>query len=90
MKYLTKIVALLLMAKSSTASRVNKKNTRATPDNPIDAIDEEMDIDVINKIQLEDQAFWQRYLSMSTFHEGDSSYGVVSEQCLFLFGLFDN
>ena len=72
--YLTKIVAVIMIAMSSTASRVNKKNTRATLDKPIVRIDEEMHIDIVNKIQLEDQAFWERSLSMSAFTEGDSSY----------------
>ena len=31
-------------------------------------------VDAINKIQLEDQAFWGRGLSMSIFQEGTSAY----------------
>ena len=79
MKYFTKIVALFMIA--------NHKNTGATLDNPIVPINEEMNIDVVNKIQLEDQAFWKRSLSMSNYEEGDSSY-IVSKQNFLLFGMF--
>ena len=79
MKYFTKIVALFLIVSSSTASRVNQKKTRAILENLSVPINEDMNIDVVNKIQLEDQVFWERSLSMSTFNEGDSSY-LVSEK----------
>ena len=84
MNYLTKIIAVIMIATPSTASGVNQKNTRATLDNPIIPIDEEINIDAINKIQLEDQAFWKRSLSMSILNEGNSSY--VSEKSSLLFG----
>eukprot|EP00590_Aulacoseira_subarctica_P012179 CAMPEP_0172414744 /NCGR_PEP_ID=MMETSP1064-20121228/1377_1 /TAXON_ID=202472 /ORGANISM="Aulacoseira subarctica , Strain CCAP 1002/5" /LENGTH=86 /DNA_ID=CAMNT_0013151551 /DNA_START=61 /DNA_END=321 /DNA_ORIENTATION=- len=79
MNFLTKVAALFVIATSSTASKLNQKTTRGTVEHQSGgAIDEEMSIDVVNKIQLEDQAFWQRSLSMSVFHEGDSSYMVYN------------
>jgi len=90
MKYFTKIVALFVVVTSSTASSVNQKNTRATLDNPSVPINEEINIDVVNKIQLEDQAFWKRSLSMSNINEGDSSYVAVSKWYFLMFGLLNS
>ena len=39
-------------------------------------LDEELSIDALNQLQLEDQAFWERSLSMS-HHLGDQEYKFV-------------
>jgi len=51
---------------------------RTTDKDHSGAIKKELEIDLINKIQLEDKAFWDRSLSMSLSmsHLGDSSYSL--------------
>lgn len=46
-------------------------------------VDEELKIDVLNLLQLEDQEFWTRSLSMSSsfFHLGDESYASCGGYC---------
>ena len=60
----------------TTASELTKRNVRATRKEADSiAMKKERNIDVINKIQLEDQAFWERTLSMSQL--GDESYACA-------------
>mmetsp|Transcript_21742 Transcript_21742/g.31158 ORF Transcript_21742/g.31158 Transcript_21742/m.31158 type:complete len:142 (+) Transcript_21742:55-480(+) len=59
---------------SSVASGAHQKNVRTTHKDASSNIKKEWKIDVMNQIQLEDQTFWDRSMSMSTFQEGDSSY----------------
>ena len=67
-------VALIGFVTFSAALEAYQKNVRTTYKDDGIAMKDEGKIDVINKIQLEDQVFWARTMSMSTFIEGDSSY----------------
>ena len=71
--------AAVLGATSSTTSGVHqKKNMRGTTHKDHSGINQmERNVDVINQIQLADQEFWDRSLSMSFWQPlGDAGYGV--------------
>ena len=70
-------VAVFGFVTSSAALEANKKNVRTTHKDDGIAFNDEGKIDMINKIQLEDQAFWERDMSMSMSHLG--FYSSVSE-----------
>ena len=73
-------LAAFCFVTSSAASEARQKNVRTThTDKTIDVIEDEGKIDVINKLQLEDQSFWGRALSMS--YLGDHSYATTSQCC---------
>jgi len=61
--------AVVIGATSSIASGVQQKNMRGTHKDHSHAFEKELNVDIINQLQLEDQTFWGRYLSMS--HLGD-------------------
>ena len=83
-------VAIFGFVTSSAALEANKNNVRTTHKDDGIAVKGEGKVDVINKMQLEDQAFWARGMSMSTFNEGDSSYSsTVSEGDFLLLGLLE-
>mmetsp|Transcript_4759 Transcript_4759/g.7055 ORF Transcript_4759/g.7055 Transcript_4759/m.7055 type:complete len:101 (+) Transcript_4759:69-371(+) len=69
-----KAAAVFGFVTSSAASQVHQENIKTTRHKDYSGaiIEKELNIDVVNKIQLEDQAFWDRSLSMS--HLGDESY----------------
>ena len=69
-------VAVFGFVTSSAALEANKKNVRTTHKDDGIVFKDEGKVDVINKIQLEDQAFWGRDMSMSMSHLGDETYGV--------------
>ena len=72
-------VAAFGFVTSSAALEGNKNNIRTTHKDDGIVFKDEGKVDVINKIQLEDQAFWARGMSMSMSHLGDNSYSSVSE-----------
>ena len=65
-------VAIFGFVTSSAALKANKNNVRTTHKDDGIAVKGEGKVDVINKIQLEDQAFWKRSLSISMSHLGVS------------------
>mmetsp|Transcript_29480 Transcript_29480/g.42166 ORF Transcript_29480/g.42166 Transcript_29480/m.42166 type:complete len:82 (-) Transcript_29480:297-542(-) len=73
-------LAVISLAIYSAASGVHQKTTTFLEDHS-SAIEKEWNIDFINKIQLEDQAFWDRSLSISMSHLGDESYACVPYPC---------
>ena len=87
-------VAVFGFATFSKASEAHQKIIRTThKDEGTRAMKKDGDVDVVNKIQLEDQVFWKRTLSMSIFNEGDSLYWVSELMmgvwgCVKLFILF--
>ena len=69
-------VALFGFVTLSAASEAHQKNVRTTYKDDGITVKNEGEIDVINKFQLEDQAFWARTMSMST---GYSAFFVSAD-----------